>query len=52
MSDVQSTDTDRKADAQQPEFRGCIFCYSAEWALYAGRKTYRKLTRSNRSHQQ
>lgn len=33
------------ADNERPEFRGCVFCYSAEWAAYAGKKGYRALSK-------
>lgn len=31
-------------DDQHPEFRGCVFCYSAEWMAYAGKKGYRAIS--------
>jgi len=44
MGETRSTNAEIGADERQrPEFRGCMFCYSAEWALYAGRKTYETL---------
>jgi len=33
MSETEAVDT--------PEFRGCIVCYSAEWALYAAKRAKR-----------
>lgn len=32
-------------DDQRPEFRGCVFCYSAKWAAYAGKKGYRAISK-------
>ncbi len=44
MSDPTPADGEPTAETvSQPEFRGCVFCYSAEWALYAGRKARQKL---------
>jgi len=39
MSDAQPVDSEDDVDAtQRPRFRGCVFCQSSEWAVYAGRK--------------
>jgi hypothetical protein len=44
MSDAQPADSEDDVDAiQRPRFRGCVFCYSAEWAVYVGKKAYRGL---------
>lgn len=32
-------------DVKQPEFRGCMFCYSAEWTAYAAKRGYRVLSK-------
>ncbi|WP_268895826.1 hypothetical protein [Halosimplex salinum] len=29
------------AGASKPKFRGCVFCYSAEWAYYGAKKGIR-----------
>jgi len=26
------------ADNDRPQFRGCVFCYSAEWAVYGAKR--------------
>ena len=33
MSEESSEDTD-----ETPKFRGCVFCYAAEWTAYGARK--------------
>jgi hypothetical protein len=33
-SDVESTE-----DRERPQFRGCVFCYAAEWAVHVVRST-------------
>ena len=44
MSDSRPVDGEDDTDAlQRPRFHGCVFCYSGEWAVYAGRKLYRRL---------
>jgi len=44
MNDPTLTNGDSTAETvPQPEFRGCVFCYAAEWALYAGRTARQKL---------
>jgi len=30
-------------DVAKPEFRGCVFCYSAEWGVYGARKAAKRL---------
>jgi len=32
-------DTDE--EPTRPRFRGCVFCYSAEWLAYGARKLWR-----------
>lgn len=32
-----------ETDLTTPEFRGCVFCYSAEWGLYGARKAAKRL---------
>ncbi len=44
MSDAQPVDGEDADALQRPRFRGCVFCYSGEWAVYAGRKAYRRLS--------
>lgn len=31
-------------DADRPTFRGCVFCYSAEWAYYGAKKAASRLS--------
>jgi hypothetical protein len=46
MSESGNVDVETAtADNERPEFRGCVFCYSAEWAAYAGKKGYRALSK-------
>jgi len=40
---MASDDTDR------PQFRGCVFCYSAEWAYYGAKTAVGRLTGSQSS---
>jgi len=43
---MTETDTNATSDTGgRPEFRGCMICYSAEWAAYAGKKAYRTVTK-------
>ena len=45
MSDTQPADSEQDLDAaQRPQFRGCVFCYSAAWAVYAGKTAFRKVS--------
>jgi hypothetical protein len=30
---------------QQPSFRGCVFCYSAEWVAYGLKRAYSAVAR-------
>jgi len=30
--------------AERPQFRGCVFCYSAEWAYYGAKKAVGSVT--------
>ncbi len=32
-----------ETDLATPEFRGCVFCYSAEWGIYGVRKAAKQL---------
>lgn len=32
-----------ETDLTTPEFRGCVFCYSAEWGIYGARKAAKRL---------
>lgn len=32
-----------ETDLTTPEFRGCVFCYSAEWGIYGARKVAKRL---------
>lgn len=32
-----------ESDLTTPEFRGCVFCYSAEWGIYGARKAAQQL---------
>jgi len=36
--------SDEASDLDRPEFRGCVFCYSAEWAYYGAKKLGRRVT--------
>jgi len=29
---------------ERPQFRGCVFCYTAEWAYHGARRTVGRLT--------
>ncbi len=42
-SDANSTTA--VENSHRPEFRGCVICYSAEWAVYAGKKAYRTVSK-------
>jgi len=33
-----STDKESAETENRPEFSGCVFCYSAEWAYYCAKK--------------
>jgi hypothetical protein len=39
---TQSADTTDSVD--RPTFRGCVFCYSAEWAYYGAKKAAGRLS--------
>jgi hypothetical protein len=45
MTDQPTTAAEDCQPCQKPSFRGCIFCYSAEWGAYALRKLYRTVAR-------
>ncbi|MBX0347678.1 MULTISPECIES: hypothetical protein [Haloarcula] len=33
-----TTEATESESAERPTFRGCVFCYSAEWAYYGAKK--------------
>jgi len=37
-----------KQENQRPEFRGCVFCYSAEWAYYGAKKAAKSVSGANK----
>ncbi|MFC6757827.1 MULTISPECIES: hypothetical protein [Haloarcula] len=44
-----STETADADDTARPTFRGCVFCYSAEWAYYGAKKAVGKVSGSQSS---
>jgi|APHM01.1.fsa_nt_gi hypothetical protein len=46
MSAYDDTSTERDTEAERkPQFKGCIFCYSAEWAYYGAKKGIQAIRR-------
>ncbi|MFY4814114.1 hypothetical protein ACOJIV_15625 [Haloarcula sp. AONF1] len=39
-----SGDTDDTGNLDRPTLRGCVFCYSAEWAYYGVKKAARSVS--------
>ncbi|WP_268812782.1 hypothetical protein [Haloarcula mannanilytica] len=39
-----SGETDEADTLDRPTFRGCVFCYSAEWAYYGAKKAARSVS--------
>jgi len=39
-ADIDAEETD---DLDTPKFRGCLVCYSAEWAYYGAKKGIRSV---------
>ncbi|MGB9953320.1 MULTISPECIES: hypothetical protein [unclassified Haloarcula] len=39
-----SSDADDTEGLDRPTFRGCVFCYSAEWAYYGAKKAVRSVS--------
>ena len=44
MSDT----TDETGAPDRPTFRGCVFCYSAEWAYYGAKKAAKSVSGANK----
>jgi hypothetical protein len=40
-----STDKESAETENRPEFSGCVFCYSAEWAYYGAKKGIKAIRR-------
>jgi hypothetical protein len=36
--------TEDTESLDRPTFRGCVFCYSAEWAYYGAKKAVRSVS--------
>lgn len=36
--------TESSDASDRPEFRGCVFCYSAEWAYYGAKKAVKSVS--------
>jgi hypothetical protein len=45
MTEQANQSADDCEPCQKPSFRGCIFCYSAEWGAYVLRRLYRSVAR-------
>ncbi|WP_312618896.1 hypothetical protein [Haloarcula sp. 1CSR25-25] len=39
-----SGETDDTGSPDRPTFRGCVFCYGAEWAYYGVKKATRSVS--------
>ncbi|TQR22131.1 hypothetical protein C9J85_04970 [Haloferax sp. wsp5] len=44
-----SGETDDTKSLDRPTFRGCVFCYSAEWAYYGAKKAAKSVSGANKS---
>ncbi|ERG96187.1 hypothetical protein [Haloquadratum walsbyi] len=42
MSEHEETSVETES---KPEFKGCVFCYSAEWVYYGARKGIQAIRR-------
>ncbi|WP_310896248.1 hypothetical protein [Haloarcula terrestris] len=42
-----SSEPDEADHLDRPTFRGCVFCYSAEWAYYGAKKATRAVSASD-----
>jgi len=40
------SETSASESSDRPQFRGCVFCYSAEWAYYGAKKAVGSVTGS------
>jgi len=40
-------ETDHSGSLDRPTFRGCVFCYSAEWAYYGAKKAAKSVSASD-----
>ncbi|WP_277815055.1 hypothetical protein [Haloarcula salina] len=38
------TNSDDDATPERPKFRGCVFCYGAEWAYYGAKTAARSVS--------
>lgn len=43
MSNTEDVDAEGATD-DRPTFRGCVICYSAEWAAHAIKRGYRAVS--------
>ena len=41
------SETDDAGALDRPTFRGCVFCYSAEWAYYGAKKAAKSVSASD-----